>query len=167
VGQADDEYTEFVRARLARWRRTALLICGDWDLGDDVVQRTLTELYRKWPRLRHANNLDGLVRTMLVRRMVEERRSGWARVQLWASVPDRSASQPADPGERMALVAALRQLASRQRAVLVLRFFHDLTVEETAETLGCSTGTVKSQTARGLATLRRLLASPAALDGKG
>jgi RNA polymerase sigma-70 factor (sigma-E family) len=155
----DDRYTRYVRGRMAYWRRTAYLMCGDWDRGDDVVQRVLTELYRKWPRVHRQDNPDALVRTMLMRRLLDERRSRWSRVRLSADLPEAPAPATPDVGERMAMVAALRRVAPRQRAVLVLRFFEDLTVEETADALNCSAGTVKSQTAKGLATLRRLLES--------
>ncbi|MBE1485536.1 sigma-70 family RNA polymerase sigma factor [Plantactinospora soyae] len=159
----DAEYTEYVRGGLAQWRRTAYLMCGNWDSGDDIVQRVLTELYRNWPRARRADNLNALVRTMLLRRLIDDRRRGWARVRLTDLLPDRPAPAEPDPADRLDLVAALRQVAPRQRAVLVLRFFQDLTVEETAQVLNCAPGTVKSQTAKGLATLRRLLA-PAETD---
>lgn len=158
---ADQEYTEYVRAGLSQWRRTAYLMCGDWHQGDDIVQRVLTELYRNWPRARRADNLNALVRTMLLRRLIDDRRRSWARVLLTGWLPDRPAPPAPDPADQVALMAALRQIAPRQRAVLVLRFFQDLTVEETAEALNCAPGTVKSQTAKGLATLRKLLAAPA------
>ncbi|MCG5466926.1 SigE family RNA polymerase sigma factor [Micromonospora sp. NPDC053740] len=155
---ADAEYTECVRVGLPQWRRTAYLMSGDWHQGDDIVQRVLTELYRNWSRARRAGNLNALVRTMLMRRLIDERRRGWARVRLTDLLPERPAPTAPDAAERLDLVAALRQVAPRQRAVLVLRFFQDLTVEETAQALGCAPGTVKSQTAKGLATLRGLLA---------
>ncbi|MFG1838500.1 SigE family RNA polymerase sigma factor [Micromonospora sp. NPDC049175] len=155
---ADADYTECVRVGLPQWRRTAYLMCGDWHQGDDIVQRVLTELYRNWSRARRADNLNALVRTMLMRRLIDERRRGWARVLLTDLLPERPAPTAPDATERLDLVAALRQVAPRQRAVLVLRFFQDLTVEETAQALGCAPGTVKSQTAKGLATLRGLLA---------
>ncbi|WP_328651114.1 SigE family RNA polymerase sigma factor [Micromonospora sp. NBC_00330] len=155
--EADDEYTEYVRSRMVQWRRTAYLMCGDWDRGDDILQRVLTELYRSWARARQADHLEALVRTMLVRRLIDERRLRWARVRLGAALPDVSRAFP-DPTDRITVVGALRQVPPRQRAVLVLRFFQDLSVEETAKAMGCSTGTVKSQTAKGLATLRTLLA---------
>ncbi|MGW4499227.1 SigE family RNA polymerase sigma factor [Micromonospora sp. NPDC004336] len=153
---ADAEYTDYVRAGMTRWRRTAYLMCGDWDRGDDILQRVLTELYRNWARARRADNLDALVRTMLVRRLIDERRLRWARVVLGHALPERAAGG-ADPTDRITLVGALRRLPPRQRAVLVLRYFQDLGVDETARTLGCSPGTVKSQAAKGLATLRALL----------
>ena len=155
---ADDaEYVEYVRARMGQFRRAAFLMCGDWDRGDDVVQRVLTELYRKWHRLRRADSVDAVVRTMLWRRLADERRLGWAvRVRIGAAVPEVAAPDP-DPDVRLTLVAALRSVPPRQRAVLVLRYFQDLTVEETASALGCAPGTVKSQASKGLATLRRVL----------
>ncbi|MET8119375.1 hypothetical protein [Micromonospora sp. NPDC005189] len=76
--EADDEYTEYVRSRMVQWRRTAYLMCGDWDRGDDILQRVLTELYRSWARARQAHHLDALVRTMLLRRLIDERRSAVA-----------------------------------------------------------------------------------------
>ncbi|MEU7757244.1 SigE family RNA polymerase sigma factor [Micromonospora sp. NPDC049101] len=155
---ADAEYTECVRVGLPQWRRTAYLMCGDWHQGDDIVQRVLTELYRNWSRARRAGNLNALVRTMLMRRLIDERRRGWARVLITDLLPERPAPTAPDATVRLDLVAALRQVAPRQRAVLVLRFFQDLSVEETAQALGCAPGTVKSQTAKGLATLRGLLA---------
>ncbi|MEU8422323.1 SigE family RNA polymerase sigma factor [Micromonospora sp. NPDC048835] len=154
--EADHEYTEYVRSRMVRWRRTAYLMCGDWDRGDDILQRVLTELYRSWTKARQADHLDALVRTMLVRRLIDERRLRWSRVRLGAALPER-ASATTDPTDRITLVGALRNVPPRQRAVLVLRYFQDLSVEETARAMGCSTGTVKSQTAKGLATLRSLL----------
>ncbi|MEV4655169.1 SigE family RNA polymerase sigma factor [Micromonospora sp. NPDC049301] len=155
-GGADDEYTEYIRARMVQWRRTAYLMCGDWDRGDDILQRVLTDLYRTWARARRADHLDALVRTMLLRRLIDERRLRWSRVRLGAALPERATSA-ADPTDRITLVDALRQVPPRQRAVLVLRYFQDLSVEETARAMGCTTGTVKSQAAKGLATLRALL----------
>ncbi|GAB3155043.1 SigE family RNA polymerase sigma factor [Micromonospora sonneratiae] len=157
---ADEEYTEYVRTTMDRWRRVAYLLTGDWDRGDDVLQQVLTELYRKWSRARQADSVDALVRTMLVRRFIDGRRLGWARVRLGTDLPERVAATEPDPTDRLDLVAALRKVAPRQRAVLVLRYFHDLSVEETARTLNCSPGTVKSQTLKGLEKLRRLLPSP-------
>ncbi|MCG5470582.1 SigE family RNA polymerase sigma factor [Micromonospora sp. LAH09] len=154
--EADDEYTEYVRSRMVQWRRTAYLMCGDWDRGDDILQRVLTELYRNWARVRQADHPDALVRTMLLRRLIDERRLRWARVRLGTALPDVAAAAT-DPTDRITLVGALRQVPPRQRAALVLRYFQDLSVEETARAMGCTTGTVKSQTAKGLATLRTLL----------
>ncbi len=157
---ADEEYTTYVRTTMDRWRRVAYLMAGDWDRGDDVLQQMLTELYRKWSRVRKADNRDALVRTMLMRRFIDGQRLGWTRVRLGTELPEQAATTGTDPTDRLDLVAALRQVAPRQRAVLVLRYLHDLSVEETAKALNCSPGTVKSQATKGLEKLRRLLSSP-------
>ncbi len=160
-----EEFVTFVSARLPSLRRAARLLCGDWDRGDDVVQRTLTELYAKWSQAQRADNLDGLVRTMLVRRFLDTRRNRWSRVTLHDEPPDSPAPAEPDVAERLDLYAALARLAPGQRAVLVVRFFYDMTVEQAAEVLGCSTGNIKSQTARGLATLRGLLRATTEREG--
>jgi RNA polymerase sigma-70 factor (sigma-E family) len=153
----DQEYVEYVTARLPTLRRLAFQLCGDEHRGDDLVQQTITRLYVRWPRRHAVTHLDRYVRTMLVRAFLDERRLAWARVALFDRLPDR----PAPPGDdlegRAVVRAALGRVPRRQRAVLVLRFLADLPVDEVAELLGCSAGTVKSQTSEGLRTLRRLL----------
>src|SRR4029079_18360758 len=93
----------------------------------------------------------------LVRTYVDEKRLAWARGRLFREMPEPPPIEDGGREDRQVGRAALRRVPRRQQAVLVLRFFYDLTVEDVATTLGCSTGTVKSQTSRGLATLRRLL----------
>ncbi|WP_433209782.1 SigE family RNA polymerase sigma factor [Dactylosporangium sp. CS-047395] len=156
----EDEFHEFVRSRLPSLRRAAYLLCGDWTRGDDIVQRALTEVYLHWRRVRRAENVDGYVRRVLVHRFVDERRRGWAaRVSLVDRVPDRPQEDAALQGvpDGLDLHGALARLPRRQRAVLVLRFYYDMSVDDTAATLGCAPGTVKSQTSDALATMRRLL----------
>lgn len=153
------EYIEYVTGRLPRLHRTAYLLCGDAHRADDIVQATLTALYTHWKRVTAAENIDGYVHSILVRRYLDERRLRWSRVSL-GEVPAHAATvDPADHGlaERDALMTALRALPKGQRAVVVLRYFDDLTVEATAAALRCSTGNVKSQCARGLAALRAAL----------
>jgi DNA-directed RNA polymerase specialized sigma24 family protein len=82
-------------------------MCGDWHQGDDIVQRVLTELYRNWARARRANSLNALVRTMLLRRLIDDRRRGWARVLLTHRLPERPAPAALGATERLDLVAAL------------------------------------------------------------
>lgn len=156
-GGAEQEYVDYVTARIPALRRLAYLLAGDEHRADDLVQQTITRLYVKWRHAQAATNLDGYVRTMLVRTYVDERRLGWARVRLFRDTPEPPAFEHDGIEERQVVRAALRQVPRRQQAVLVLRFFYDLPVEEVAGMLGCTTGTVKSQTSRGLATLRRLL----------
>lgn len=152
----DSEYVEYVSAKLIWLRKVAFLLCQDWHRADDLAQVTITRLYVHWRRARTADNLDGYVRTMLVRAYLSERRSGWSRVALGGSEPD-SAAPPDDPATRVAVRQALAKLPPRQRATLVLRFFCDLSIEDTAASLRCTSGTVKSQTAKGLAALRAAL----------
>ncbi|GIE95613.1 SigE family RNA polymerase sigma factor [Paractinoplanes rishiriensis] len=161
---SEAEYTEYVTARIPVLRRLAYVLTGDGHRADDLVQQTITTLYVKWHRAQHADNLDAYVRTMLVRTYVDERRLAWARVRLFRETPEPPPVQAGGVEDRHVLRQALHRVPRRQRAVLVLRFFYDLSVEEVAAMLGCSTGTVKSQTSRGLATLRRLLGERAFAD---
>ncbi|MDY7083981.1 MAG: SigE family RNA polymerase sigma factor [Actinomycetota bacterium] len=157
----DRDYVEYVRVRLPRLHRMAYMLCSDAHQADDIVQATLTALYVHWRRANTADNLDGYVHRIMVRRYLDERRRRWSRVLLGDHVPEVAEAAPgADNGygDRDALATALRKLPKGQRAVVVLRYFGDLTVEQTAEALGCSTGNVKSQCARGLATLRATMA---------
>jgi RNA polymerase sigma-70 factor (sigma-E family) len=164
------DYDSYAAARMATLRKSAYLLCGDWDRGDDLVQRTMEDLYVGWSTASRADNIDAYVRTMLVHRFLDERRSGWARrVRLTGTDLDlepRPSSDP-DPADRLDVRAALATLPPRQRAVVVLRFLEDLSVEQTAEALGCGTGTVKSQTARALATLRPLLQTGGRIEPAG
>lgn len=146
-------------------RRLAYLLCQDWPRADDLVQATITRLYTHWGRAAAVEHTDGYVRTILVREYLSERRSGWARrVSLTAEPPD-SASVPGDREGVLDLRAALAGLPPRQRATLVLRFYCDLNVDQAAQLLGCSPGTVKSQTAKGIAALRRELQPPGQWPG--
>ena len=154
---SEKEYVEYVTARIPALRRLAYLLTGDGYRADDLVQQTITTLFVKWQRASRADHLDGYVRTMLVRTHLNERRLGWARVRLFGDTPESPPVEDGGAEDRQVLRVALAQVPRRQQAVLVLRFFYDLPVDEVAGMLGCSTGTVKSQTSRGLATMRRLL----------
>jgi RNA polymerase sigma-70 factor (sigma-E family) len=156
--RADQErdYREFVAARLPRLRRTAYLLCRDWHLADDIVSITLTKLYRHWARARATDNLDAYVRGMLARAWLDERRRPWRREVATPRPPDVPIDEAAHTAIalRAELTALLDSLPPRQRAVVVLRYYCDLSVVETAEALRVSHGTVKSQSARGLDLLR-------------
>jgi RNA polymerase sigma-70 factor (sigma-E family) len=143
-------------------RRLAYLLSGDPHRADDLVQQTFTALYVRWRRARTVDHLDAYVRQMLVRSFLsEKRRAWWSRVDVTDSVPERVSPVGPDLEDRAVLHAALRQVPRRQRAVLVLRFICDLPVADVAQILGCSPGTVKSQTAHGLTALRRRLGEQA------
>ncbi|MEU4703003.1 SigE family RNA polymerase sigma factor [Nonomuraea dietziae] len=156
----DEEYTAYVSGRLSWLRKIAYPLCQDWHRADDLVQTAITRLYVKWRQARAADDLDAYVRVMLIRVFLAEQRGGWfSRVRLTSAI----SHQPFETGDRdmaMDINRALAAVPPRQRATLVLRFHCDLSVEQTAHALGCSTGTVKSQTARGLATLRSMLGAP-------
>jgi len=162
----DAEFTEYVSARQAWLRRVAFLLCGDWHRADDLVQSAITKLYTHWHRARGADNLDAYARRTLVNTYLAEQRSGCARRTILhrfgggENAPDPE-PDPADPTGGLELgldlKTALSRLPPRQRATVVLRFYCDLSVEQTAQVLGCSVGNVKSQSSRGLATLRNLL----------
>jgi RNA polymerase sigma-70 factor (sigma-E family) len=153
----DDDFTDFVAARLPTWLRVAYLLCQDSHRADDLVQVTITRLYEHWGRAAAMDHTEAYVRTILVREFLSERRSSWARrVLLGAELPER-VSVRRDHDAAFDLASALAALPARQRATIVLRYYCDLTIEQTATVLGCTPSTVKSQTAKGLGSLRLVL----------
>jgi RNA polymerase sigma-70 factor (sigma-E family) len=152
----DAEFTDYVAARLPSFRRLAIALCQDWQRADDLVQAAITKLYVNWPKARAADSTDAYVRTIVVREFLDERRSGWIRrVTLSSHLPDRAAAET--DSDAAIDMHAMAGLPPRQRATLVLRFYCDLNVDQSAQVLGCSPGTVKSQTAKALESLRRAL----------
>jgi RNA polymerase sigma-70 factor (sigma-E family) len=154
--QVDEaEFHVYVSGRLDRWRRSAYLLCQDWHLADDLVSITVIRLYRHWSKVDSADNRDAYAQMVLTRCwLTESRRAWWRRERYSAELPDRGWNPPDQVGDRDWLDTMLRSLGPRQRAVLVLRFYLDYSVEDTAAILRISPGTVKSQSARGLETLR-------------
>jgi RNA polymerase sigma-70 factor (sigma-E family) len=155
----DAGFTEYVTARAPWLRKVAFLLCGDWHRADDLVQTAVTRLYTQWPRARKADNLDGYARRTLVNTFLAEQRTSWWRlVDLRGTDHERPAAGFGPEFETaLDLRAALDRLPPRQRATVVLRYYCDLPVADVAKTLGCSAGTVKSQTARAVDALRALL----------
>jgi RNA polymerase sigma-70 factor (sigma-E family) len=157
----DADYTEYVEFRLPALRRLALLLCQDRHRADDLVQQAVIRVYMHWGKASAADNTDAYVNAILVREFLHERRSGWTRrVSVTNELPDEPILT-ADRDGLMDLQAAVATLPPGQRAVLVLRYYCDLNVDQTAAALGCSTGTVKSQTAKAIAALRGRLKSDA------
>ncbi|GAA4609086.1 RNA polymerase sigma-70 factor (sigma-E family) [Actinoplanes octamycinicus] len=152
----EDEFRAFVVARMERWRRAAYLMCHDWHLADDLVSTVVGRLYRHWRRVAAADNPDAYAQRVLTTAWIDERRRPWRREHPAEALPERGWTPPDRVGDQEQLVRLLAQLGRRQRAVVVLRFYFDRSVEETAELLGISTGTVKSQSARALEMLRAL-----------
>jgi RNA polymerase sigma-70 factor (sigma-E family) len=153
----DAAFAEYFAARSDAMRRTAYLLCGDWHRAEDLVQIAFTKLYLAWGRVNRHEVLDAYLRQTLIRTFLDERRRGWWRRERTSETP-ADQPLPADtPEDRLVVLEALAEVPPRQRAVLVLRYWEDLSIEETAAVLGCTPGTVKSQSAKGLHTLRGLL----------
>jgi RNA polymerase sigma-70 factor (sigma-E family) len=169
VGPEDErEYRDFVATRTESLRRFSYLMIGDWHLAEDVTQTALTKLYIAWRRLHDRGELDAYVRRIVVRAVVDERRRArFRRERISEQPPERVQNDNnAMTADRLAVLQALSSMPTQQRAAIVLRYWEDLTIEKTADLLGCPPGTVKSQTARGLQTLRVLLdESISAQDG--
>jgi RNA polymerase sigma-70 factor (sigma-E family) len=155
----DREYVEFVEAVGASLRRTAFLICGgDWHRADDVVQDAFYKLYLAWPRVERSGNPGAYARRIVVNAALDVRRRPWRREVPTETMPDLAQDDTASGhAARDEMFAALAGLPPRQRACVVLRYYEDLSIEQTAELLGCSKGTVKSQSVRGLDALRRAM----------
>lgn len=152
----DHPFVEYVAARRDKLYRTAYLLCGDAHRADDLVQIALAKAYVAWPRLIRAGNVDAYLRRILMNAHVDETRRSWRRERPGLHGIDPAAPAAVPEGNEE-LWAALRALAPGQRRVVVLRHYWGLSVEETADDLGISPGTVKSQTSDALARLRQAL----------
>lgn len=149
------EYDAFVEASWHRLLRTAYLLARDWGAAEDLVQTALLKAWQAWPRL--GGEREAYVRKIIVNLHVSWWRRRWRQNELTSeSPPDQAqaADHMGQADDRELVWQALGRLPARQRAVVVLRFFEDLTEAQTASTLGCSIGTVKSQASRALAKLR-------------
>ncbi|PXY27182.1 SigE family RNA polymerase sigma factor [Prauserella muralis] len=155
----DAEFTEYVTARAPWLRQVAYLLCGDWHRADDLVQTGVTKLYTNWHRASTAWNLDGYARKTVVNTFLAEQRTAWRRLVDLRHSQEELVARESDHDAVLDLRAALGELPPRQRATVVLRYFCDLPVAEVARTLDCSAGTVKSQTAHAIETLRARLRS--------
>jgi RNA polymerase sigma-70 factor (sigma-E family) len=153
----DAEFSDYMSARLSSLRRLALLLCQDWHRADDLVQAAMTKLYLHWGRAVRADNIDAYVRGVVVREFIAERRTSWSRRVSLTDQPPEQPPLPRDQEGFLDLQAAVAKLPPRQRAVLVLRFYCDLSIDQSAEVLGCTPGTVKSQAAKALGSLRGAL----------
>ncbi|MBY8884970.1 SigE family RNA polymerase sigma factor [Streptomyces sp. PTM05] len=151
------EFREFAETRQAQLRRSAYLLCGDWHRAQDLTQTALMKLYAAWDRVNRDGNVDAYARTVLTRTFIDQLRKGDWREEPVSEPPDPPPMVSAAPELRLMMQEALMELPPRYRAVLVLRFWEDWTVEQTAHALRVSPGTVKSQSARGLARLREIV----------
>lgn len=159
-GQSDlGGFSAFIRLHRAWMVREAYWLCRDWHDAEDLTQMTMHKLYRRWDQLAHHEELAAYARQTLLNTFLAERRhSRWRYEISQAELPERNISDAARAvDDRVTLASAMQRLGPRQRAVVSLRFWADLSVEQTAVVLGCSPGTVTSQTHRALAMLRTVL----------
>ncbi|MFI6326118.1 SigE family RNA polymerase sigma factor [Nonomuraea sp. NPDC050556] len=150
------DFVEFVRSRQQSLMRSAYLLTGDAHQAEDLLQTVLTRVARHWRKLAKDGNPEAYARRSLINEHISWRRRRRFTDVPSASLPERGYDSGDQSLHRITLQEALARLTPRQRAVLVLRFYEDRTVEEAADLLGCSEGTVKSQTHHALGRLRAL-----------
>lgn len=154
----EEDFREFVAGRSAALLRTAYLLSGDWATAEDLLQTALTKTYLAWKRLGEIEAVEPYARRVLVNTATSWWRRRWHGEKPTEVLPEQAApDQLEEQLERDVLWRHVKALPVRQRAVLVLRFYEDMSEAQTAALLDISAGTVKSQTSRALATLRRRL----------
>jgi RNA polymerase sigma-70 factor (sigma-E family) len=158
---SDEEFDAFMRGRWPAMVRLAYALTGDSGHAEDLAQAAFARAYASWGRVRRAGDPDAYVRRIVI----NEHRRRFRKHRVAEELRDDLATEPMGgqqqgPEERQALLDALRSLGPRQRAVVVLRYWLDLSEAETAAALNCSVGTVKSQASRALATLRKNASAP-------
>jgi RNA polymerase sigma-70 factor (sigma-E family) len=160
-----EEFREFAAASQGHLRRSAYLLCGDWHFAEDLVQTAFDRIYRHWNRVRAADNPGAYARQVVYRCFLDSRKKRLDVVPL-EHLPEK-ASPSVEPTEtRLAVLEALKQLPPRARAVVVLRYWEDMSVEQTAAVLDISQGAVKSMASRGLGLLREPLAGFSGTSGR-
>jgi len=151
----EEDFRQFAASRQSQLLRSAYLLCEDWHGAEDLVQTAFGQLYRSWRRVKRVEYPDAYAKQVLYRCHLSAKRR-----KRFTTVPIDSVPEPAAPdsgigdGNTEVLIEALAGLPDRARAVVVLRFWEDYSVAQTAGALGISEGTVKSQTSRALAMLR-------------
>jgi RNA polymerase sigma-70 factor (sigma-E family) len=161
----EDEFVAFADAASSGLLGTAFLLCGDWHTAEDLTQTTLAKLFVSWHRIRDKDAVHAYARRILLNSYLVDCRRKHRREVLtgdFRKLTDRAESQNLEL--RLALSDALGTLTPKARAVVVLRYWEDMSVDQVAALLGCSPGNVKSQSARSLEKLRRLLDDPRASD---
>lgn len=165
----EDDFRAWVSANRDRLRQTAYLLSGDWYLADDLVQDALSRAFAVWSRVTSRGNPDAYVRKIVVNLYLDHRRRPARREDMVPDLPELgdAGGFVEATGERDRLLTALAAVPPGQRAVLVLRFWDDLSIEQTGQALGRSTGHVKSQASRGLAALRAALGTEHPITAHG
>jgi RNA polymerase sigma-70 factor (sigma-E family) len=150
------DFEEFAVARTPHLFRTAWLLAGDRHHAEDLVQETLARMFRAWRGLERIENPGAYAQTVLVRTFISQRRRRSSTERPTDQLPD-SPTGEVDQALRVALLAALAELAPLDRAVLVLRYFEDRSVEQVAHDLGRSPGAIRNRTSRALDRIRAVL----------
>jgi RNA polymerase sigma-70 factor (sigma-E family) len=165
--RADEGFNAFVRARTPALLRTAYLLTGDQQLAEDLVQTALAKTHLAWRRLQRTQNAEAYVRRVMYHQQVSFWRGRRVAESPYEVLPEAGVNDSSDHTDtRVAVAAALLRLTPRQRAVLVLRYFDDQPDSVVADLLGCSVGTVKSQTHKALARLRTVAPELADFDSE-
>lgn len=164
--QRDEEFAAYMTARQPSLLRTAYLLTGDRHTAEDLVQTSLAKLYLSWDKVQRRELVDGYVRRILVNEHSSLWRKPWKRREVSRDTlpDDRGVYDRHDDGRSDALWEFVQTLPRRQRAVIVLRYYEELSEAETAAALGVSVGTVKSQASRALAAMRSRVHDHAALS---
>jgi RNA polymerase sigma-70 factor (sigma-E family) len=154
--ERDADFTAYLQARQARLLRTAYLLTGDQHQAEDLLQTSLAKLYLAWERVRDRDSVDAYVRRIMVNENNSMWRRPWKRRELTTGeLPDIDPVRDTyDEGLGAAVWEVVQTLPRKARAVVVLRYYEQLSEAETADVLGISVGTVKSQASRALAALR-------------
>ncbi|MFE2583549.1 SigE family RNA polymerase sigma factor [Streptomyces sp. NPDC059378] len=156
------EYAEFAAARAGHLYRSAcLLTAGDTHLAEDLVQDTLGRLYTRWGRVSRADNPAAYAQTVLTRTFLAHQRRRSSTERAMDVLPDRADGTLADPSLRLTLMSALGTLPAKDRAVIVLRYWEDRSIQETADAMNASSAAVRTRCTRALGRLRELLGEDA------
>ena len=151
-----EEFIEYARAAAPRLRRTAYLLCHDWDLAQDLTQITLTKTYLSWAKIVSRDNPDVFARKVLLRSFLDHQRRLSSQETVTSYLPEATA--PPEPHTlRITLMDALQHITPRNRAIVVLRYWEDRSIDDTAAVLRLSSTAVRSRSMRALAKVRELL----------
>jgi RNA polymerase sigma-70 factor (sigma-E family) len=157
-GRDDAAFTEFASVAAPRLFRSAVLMCGDYHLAEDLVQTTLAKLYVAWPSVERAQSADAYARGALTKTFLSHRRVRRNAEQPRSDLGDAAASTGSDASTRIELFDAMARLDPLDRAIVVLRYWSDRSAEETAVVVGLSAGAVRTRASRALSRLRDSLA---------
>ena len=164
----DDDFAKFVGARWASLYRLAYLLAASPTGAEDLLQTTLEEAYVNWSRIGRMEHAEAYVRRMLANTLVSSRRRAWIGELPSEELPETAGDSAEMPVlDRSLLWPLVCALPARQRAVIVLRYYEDLSEAEIATTLGCAPGTVKSQSSAAMKALRRALAAAGVAEAVG